>query len=298
MLSFKPLLIFAAWVAPDKPDTAIWRNYYLSLLSDRFGSIDKVVSVNPGCDPTFAAALENIPNVVALEHVAPENNSRSDAAGYQLGLWNAQLRLPGYDVAMFGHCKGSSHAFKDFEFIANDQIDGCLNIDRIEEAFRINRNAIYARNASMPNTMVHIKQFHRLLDMCGISGPQVCFTVPYTMFSVSAAFLSSALQQMPEELITSSLHSLGFNRYFFEFLFPSLLVAAGADLSILDSPRAIDATWPDVTYDVLPRHNSALVLREMGRKKVAGETYVQQPIPCVFGSNDAIQSVRVKFSLA
>jgi hypothetical protein len=298
MQPFKPLLLFAAWVAPAKPDTAVWRDYYLSLLSGRFGSIDKVISVNPGCDPEFAAALENISNVVALEHVAPENDSRSDAAGYQLALWNAQLRLPSYDVVMFGHCKGSSHAFKDLEPIASDQINGCLDIDSIEAAFRKDPNGMYVRSASLPSTLVHVMELQKLLDMCAISGPHVCFTVPYTMFSVSAGFLNSTLEKLPEALITASIKSLGFNRYFFESMFPSLLMATGARLSFLDSPRAIDATWPDVTYDALPRHNSALVLREMARKKTGGQTYVQQPVPCVFGSNQAIEAVRIKFSLA
>jgi hypothetical protein len=116
-----------------------------------------------------------------------------------------------------------------------------------------------------------------------------------TLYYVSASVLADVLQAIPSNVLTNNLLAEGFDRFFFEGLFPSMLLQFAAHIQFLSDPYYEEGLPHTVSFDLYPFHNSKMVEDEFARYQKMGQSYFQIPRPYVFGGADALSSVKIVY---
>lgn len=281
MTSPRILVIFAGWV-PNSEDKAKWASLFSRVLADDLGTHDKILIFNHGCDGVLPEALASIPNVVTTGVVEERLNMGSDASGYQLGLALARSSLDEYDSVLFVHSKGASRNFIEYSQI----IEGFRQVlfPMVSSGPIDGPECLFAMQAFLTPHSKSIRDLRKMCEMSdSVPGPSV--TVTSSIYAVSASVLGKCLSTLPDEFFQSSLEGFGFDPWFFESVFPGVLVSHGADIRFAGKNEF--GPWPmnpKICYHAHPRHNGAVVEREIAKCRELGSMFVPTATPYVFNA--------------
>lgn len=231
----KKIVLFAAWVPANAPDTNRWSKEYIEILTDDLGQDDKIIAVNPGCCPEFRKSLFLVPRVLKIIDVPQSQHIGSEASAYQVALGAAKDVLADYDVALFLHSKGVSHKFDELSPLITHFRNKLLAPDILDQMHYENPQSIYVVDAAPLPQSVSIQSVSHLLKTAGINATGVGLMITSTIYAVSTNVLIPALRGLPSTFFSCNLQAdYGFDRWFFEATFSGLLTAHGADVSFVD----------------------------------------------------------------
>lgn len=294
--NFRLLILVAAW-APDAGEgTRKTFDWYRHEVLDRFPLADKIIAFNHGSAAETHDILLGASNVVATCVVAPEMHIDSDAAPYQAALKLARPILANYDAVLFVQTKGVSYDFDGFDAVRQEFATEFFGNPRLFEELSTSEPRLVCHH-------VHLDCYHhsiRFLDSfarhVGIDRPVLSFGATYAIYGCTTAALLPLLDLMPAWFLDENIASWGCNRYFFEGLFPSLVVSLGADLRLVGPCQANPALNADMSYGYDTPHTNALAAREYQAYREQGAAYRQVPLPYIHSGPDIATRLSVAFS--
>lgn len=118
--------------------------------------------------------------------------------------------------------------------------------------------------------------------------PAFALAAGWGMYYVAAPVFAALLERLPSSFFETSLEAQGQNRFFFESVIPSTLLALGAELSFSAGAELNPRLNAWCSYDRDRSHNSAVALREMTRWRADPQRYIQYPVPYIFGPLDVV----------
>lgn len=281
----RKLLIFSGWISSNSVDKEAWSQKYGQLLASEFNDIDKVITFNRGCDQSLKSVLNSASNVMAMEDVPEALDIGSDAAGYQFGLSIAKDFIDRYDTIIFAHSKGASHSFSEYSQIIDDFRSRLFCPGKLEAMAESSPASLYVTDAFMTPNSKSIRDLSTLCQWSDVAS-LISICVTSSIFAVSATTLGCCISKLPDNFLSSNLETMGFDRWFFENAFPSLLLAHCGNIVFTD-PNQLDAELnPYVCYHAAPRHNGAVIARALKSAASAGEVRVSPiAVPFSFAAN-------------
>lgn len=290
------LILVAAW-APDAGEgTRKTFDWYRREVLDRFPKADKIIAFNHGSAVEMHEILLGAGRVVGTCIVAPEMHIDSDAAPYQAALRLARPILADYDAVLFVQTKGVSYDFDGFDAVRQELVAEFFDNPRLFEA-------LSEPGARFVSHRVHMDCYHhsiRFLEgfagQAGIDRPTISFGATYAIYGCTTAALVPLLDLMPAWFLDENIASWGCNRFFFEGVFPSLIVSLGAELRLIGPCEANPALNANLSYGFHTPHTNALAAREYQAYRDQGAAYRQVPIPYIHNGPDIATQLTVAFS--
>jgi len=290
------LILFGAWVGSQNEDSLNWVRYYRDLLSNQFGDCDKFIAVSHKSAVSFRDAFRDLKNLLDIDMVDPGLHVDSDASQFQLALRRCKEILCNYDYIFFMHTKGASYNFDLFEPWRNSLSTSLFNHQRLLEEMG-KGELLIAERGFMVSHRGSIVSCQSLANDLGIKSPVFHFAAGQTNFCVPSNSCAALLEILPDSWLSSNILALGYNRFFFESLFPSMLTMLGLEPTFLGGASFNPHLSSDISYDCDPQHSSLLVLREFARRREEGDSYRQVPVPYVFGHFDDVRSINIQFAV-
>lgn len=290
----KLLVLFSAWI-PDASDNSVrWANYYYDLLNTSFSSCHKIIAINHGCDSDAAAKFRELPNLLALSHVPPSLHVDSDAAGYQLCLKLARDISDSYDMVLFLHTKGVSKPFDSLEGFRWLFGNTLLSPEIAERAEKTHPDSLHAVFLHPPTFNADFRKFAAYLHRLDPTAKPVMANVTYTVYYVSTTLLRRVLNKLPMSFYETNINT-EFDRFYFELIWPSLLLSLHGGLSILGDAKYNPKLNSGCSSNYDLSHNTQMV-RDYHQLYLK-DVYFHQPIaPMIFGPVDEISRINIRFS--
>lgn len=296
----KLLVLFAAWAPAEEEglseNSHRWLDYYSWVLSYLFKDDDVCVVVNENSHARTEEFFSS-PNIISIERTDAVFNMNSDASAYQSCLTKCRPIIAEYDTVLFLHTKGISYDFASLEQFSALLRQGVLNRAAVAAEFEDGAQKLVAHSAHMSQSAQSINFSNDLARESGLTTDVVNFAATYSIYYVSARTLAQTLAGMPEKFLQENLESVGRNRFFFEGDFPSLLGGFGAQPVPMVGTSQQPGANSYISYDAYPAHNSAIVLREYGKWTRGPATYVQHPVPYLFGQPAFVDAVSMSFDI-
>jgi hypothetical protein len=280
-MNLRILVIFSGWMPGLSPDRERWTALYRDILSDDLRDAAKILAFTPGTAQSFETALSDVPGVLDVIRVPVECDTKSDAVGYQFGLVRAAPLVCNFDCVIFLHSKGVSHPYDPFSQVPNALRRDLLQPSVLAEMHAQNDRALYAAEAYLAPTQVAINYGTHLLSLMG-HPPAPCIAVTSTIFAIAGSLLADIAADFATAIGERPLLDLGFDKWFFEAIFPSLALAYGGDI-LVRTPAIIDPSLDaNYSYHASPQHNAGLIRREVARWRRQGLAYCQPETPYIF----------------
>jgi hypothetical protein len=288
------LILFSAWLPDDSENARQWGNHYLGLLGSEYADCDKIVGINHGCAPWFAAACAALPNVLHLEQVSGEMHINSDAAGYQACLRHAAGRLGDYDMVLFLHTKGASKPFESLEGLRWYFGGRLLTREVARRSHEAVPHGVHTVHLHPTAFRQNFRKFRRQLGTWAPTARPIMLNVSFTIYYVSSSLLRQGLAVLPESFLRNNL-SGEFDRFLFELTFPSLLLSLGGDLNVLGEHNYNDNVSRHMAYNYDMFHNTEMVLAYWNDYR-SNIDFDQPVYPMVFGPIDEVRHISANFS--
>jgi hypothetical protein len=294
--NFRLLILVAAW-APDAGEgTRKTFDWYRREVLDRFPLADKIIAFNHGSAAEMHDILLGASNVVATCIVPPEMHIDSDAAPYQAALRLARPILPNYDAVLFVQTKGVSYEFDGFDAVRQEFIAEFFDNPRLFDELSGSGPRFVSHRVHMDCYHHSIRFLDAFAQRVGIDRPTLSFGATYAIYGCTTAALVPLLDLMPPWFLHENIVSWGCNRFFFEGLFPSLIVSLGAELRLIGPCQPHPALNADMSYGFDTPHTNALAAREYQAYRDHGAAYRQVPIPYIHSGPDIATKLNVAFS--
>ncbi|WP_320203879.1 hypothetical protein [Agrobacterium rosae] len=293
----KILVMLAGWAGNDSEDTRLWLNWYREILLTEFSDSEVFLAISCKSDASLERNLGDLPNISRSERVSSELHVNSDASQYQLCLRMLLQKDEEYDLVFFMHTKGISYPFESYQPWRDSVRKTIFSRSSVESVAAGNSRFLIAERGHMIQARSSIEHFRGLSLECGFNTPAFHYAAATTLFYVDAISLKTALAALPLRYLNKNLLSVGQNRFFFEGHFPSLLTMAGAEPLFIGGSEYQENFNRDVSYDALPKHNSAIVREQYRRMLDSDGRYVQMPVPYVTGSLENAYQAGVSFEL-
>jgi len=272
-------------------------SFYRNLLEQNFADDDKIICINCGSPAWVERELGSISHTLSLTRAPSELSLDSDASGYQTCLKVALDRLEKYDAVLFMHSKGASY---DWERSQSIRVALCRTIfdrHKLQAAFAAEGSQLVADRGHLPQTPRSWDEVAHAARLLGLPEHIFCFAATFSLFAVTAKCLRNVLVNSPSAFTDRNLGDIGFNRYFFEAAFPSLLAHKVDHIKFLGGTEYDTTLSRSVSVDAFPLHNSMMVLREFQRYREGPNTFIPKAFPYVFGPASIIAQIKVQFDV-
>jgi hypothetical protein len=293
----KILLLFSAWAPDDRENSKRWLYWYKEVVDSQFHEEEKFISVNYGSHACVYETFKTSHNLLEIETVTSKLHVNSDAAGFQLSLGRCRKIISKYDYVLFLHTKGISYSFLSYALLAPALKAALLDKSTVFGQGPVHPSSIICYRGHMVselNSIVECEKFARGLN---IKTSVFNWAAGMTLYYAPAAHLMSVIERPPEDFWTKNLLSLGQNRFFFEGVLPSLLVMTGARPVFVEGIEFDPKLNNQISYDNRPKHCSAIVISEFGRREAQGDQYNQHPIPYIFCDHDDTYKSKISFAI-
>ena len=288
------LILFSAWAPSSGPYTP-WLDFYIQQLNIEFPDDEKIVAVNCGSASWVHESLQRINNLRDLIDAPDHLEVGSDASGFQACLLQARPILSDYDVVLFVHTKGASYRWEDYQALRNRLSETILNRRSLYEAFNCGHTKLVSDRGHLPQYPGSYEEVRNLASFMLRAPRSFTFAATFTNFAISASSLRQSIICAPADLFTSNLRNLGFNRFFFEGPFPSVLSHEVQKLQFLGGAEFQSTLSSSVSFDAFPSHNSNMVLAEFSRFQTNKDGFEPRIFPYVFGPAAILRDVKVQF---
>lgn len=289
------LILFSMWSPDRSANSQSWLDYYTARLSSSFPNDDKFVVRNGNIETVAEDIISSIPKVIGTSDVPENMTIASDASGYQHALKACEGIIENYDAVCFFHTKGLSYPFDHMGHV-RDEIDrSAFDRGRLVEALGGRDKVLVAIKGFLSPSVIANRQFQQLAARSGINHPVIHYAAAWTFYATSSAVVADMMRALPDEIKNNNLNSVGFDRFFFEAMVPSLLTALGATPTFLCGEQFDPQASRSVSFDALPSHNSAIVTSELRRMERMGNQYTQPATPYVLASMEQIRNIIIAF---
>jgi hypothetical protein len=291
----RTLVIFAAWAPDSSENTQRWLDWYVDILNSSFIDCDKIISVNYKSSDIVISNLKIVINPSAIVHVSANMHVNSDACGFQVALNYCRDSLKNYDYVFFMHTKGISYDFGSYDPIRAELSETIFKYSSIYKILFEQKRVVLCQRGHMANSRGSITECRSFADKIGVTSPTFNFAAGLTLFYAPTVLVSDFLDRCPQNFLHENLNDQGFNRFFFEGLFPSILVMMGAAPTFCRNEGFDDALNAHISFDARPAHNAALVWHEYVRREREGSRYAQVPVPYVFGDAEKLANIEIAY---
>ncbi len=220
------VVIFSSWVPPHLFHRG---EQYLRYLKEYFGDCDIYCGVNWGSDPRWLDLLENYKREglqIEYKCVAPSMFSTSDNAGYQAALSLYKLSNKPYDMAYFTHTKSITHPDKNHrEGVEHMVVSFHKNRQRVKRV--LNSNHYYGGWSAVGRINYEYTGLNKVDEFYPFLYPSFEQTFVLTSFVIKNDIINTFIHQCQSKFFTQPFETMGYNRYFFEFYFPSIISKFG-----------------------------------------------------------------------
>jgi hypothetical protein len=294
ILYMRVLILFAAWMPDSSDNSKLWSKYYFDILSNEFGSCDKIIAFNHGSHPHFEEEFRSLPSVLCVDRVSKEMHINSDAAPYQLCLMHARPHLENYDLVLFLHTKGASKDFIHLEGFRWYFGNKLFNQSSLTEAYQKSPNGCHMVYCHPPTFGVDVRQFNSFIRASHQDVRPFMLNATYTVYACPSSLLARAIDCLPANFFTQNIGAK-YNRFFFELIFPSLLISLGGVINPLGDSNFNPLLNRYVSYNYDLSHNTALTI-QLWNGYLLDHTYEQAAIPMMFGPLEEVSKVQINYS--
>lgn len=219
-------VIFSSWV----PQHLLHRGeQYLSYLLQYFENCDIFCGVNAGSSFQWLQMIEKYKNNglhIQYSCVPQAMSSTSDNAGYQAGLQLYKNSSKNYDLVFFTHTKSITHAERNHrEGVEHMVVSFHKNRQRYTQI--LHQDARYGGITAVGGINYEHLSLNKINEYYSFPCEALEQIYMLTNFVIKNEIIKKFVDGCNPEFFTIPFENKGYNRYFFEFYFPTIVSKMG-----------------------------------------------------------------------